>query len=147
MEAEELRKLQKIEAIERLELLQKIYNVHTNVLTEYKQNETIYYSERVNKVYNGILYWLSNEQQYVDAVKEVEKKYNIYVYHCILSHTEFGDLLTMLYVSNDPENWIEEKSKLMVAMPNTFVYDFSGFGSEFGDVQIAGINGGLTRVY
>ena len=147
MEPEELRKLQKIEAIERLELIQKIYNVHSNVLKEFKQEGTIYYSERINKIQNGILFWLHNNLEYVKAVETIEKKYKIYVYHCILSHTEFGELLTMLYVSNDPENWIEEKSKLMVAMPNTFVYDFSGFGSEFGDVQIAGINGGLTRVY
>lgn len=144
---EKMREQQRKEAIERLRMLEKLYNLHCNVLKEFKQDGTIYYSERINKIQNGILFWLHNNSEYVRAVETIEKKYKIYVYHCILTHTEFGDLLTMLYVSNDPENWIEEKSKLMVAMPNTFVYDFSGFGSEFGDVQIAGINGGLTRVY
>ena len=83
---------------------------------------------------------------YVDAVKEIENKYNIYVYHCLLSHTEFGDWLSMLFVSSTPDKWAEEKSKLMTGFPEAYVYDFSNFGSEFGDIQIAGVNGGLTRV-
>ena len=146
MELEELRKLQKQEALERLNILQQIFKLHPNVLKEYKQDETIYYSERVNIIYNGILYWLSNEQKYVDAVKEIEGKYNIYVYHCILTHTEFGDWLDLLFVSDTPDNWASEKSKLMIGFPESYTYDFSRFCSEFGDIKIKGINGGLTRV-
>ena len=134
MEKEELYKLQKQEVLERLRILQKVYKVHPNVLKEYKQDETIYYSERVNIIYNGILYWLSNEQKYVDAVKE------------ILTHTEFGDWLDLLFVSDTPDNWASEKSKLMIGFPESYTYDFSRFGSEFGDIKIKGINGGLTRV-
>ena len=85
--------------------------------------------------------------EYVRAVETIEKMYKIYVYHCILSHTELGDLLTMLYISSDMENWSQEKSDLMSGYIDTYVYDFSEFGSEFGYVKIAGINGGLTRVY
>lgn len=84
------RQLQKKEATHRLQLLEKEYKMHQNVLAEFKTDETIYYSERINKSFSGILYWLNNKQEYVDAVKEIEQKYNIYVYHCILSHTEFG---------------------------------------------------------
>ena len=111
MNLENLKELQKKESIERLKLLQKLYKVHPNVLKEFKQDETIYYSERINNFYNGILYWISNKQEYVDAVKEIENKYNIYVYHCLLSHTEFGDWLSMLFVSSTPDKWAEEKSK------------------------------------
>lgn len=144
---EDIRKQQRKEAIERLHMLEKLYNLNSNVLKEFKQDGTIYYSERINKIQNGILFWLHNNLEYVKAVETIEKKYKIYVYHCILSHTEFGDLLTMLYVSSDIENWSQEKSDLMCGYIDTYVYDFSGFGSEFGAVQIAGINGGLTRVY
>lgn len=146
MNLENLKELQKKESIERLKLLQKLYKVHPNVLKEFKQDETIYYSERINNFYNGILYWISNKQEYVDAVKEIENKYNIYVYHCLLSHTEFGDWLSMLFVSSTTDKWAEEKSKLLTSFPEVYVYDFSNFGSEFGDIQIAGVNGGLTRV-
>ena len=146
MELEELRKLQKQEVLERLKILQKAYQLHPNVLAEYKQDETIYYSERVNQLYNGILYWLNNKPEFVDAVNEIENKYNIYVYHCILNHTEFGDWLSMLYVSNTPESWEDEKSELKLGTPYAFVYTFDELSSEFGPIEIAGVNGGLTRV-
>ena len=146
MELEELKKLQKQEALERLKILQKIYKLHTNVLTEYKQDETIYYSESINKLYNGILYWLENKPEFVDAVKEIEKRHNVYVYHCILNHTEFGDWLSMLYVSNIPESWEVEKSELKSGTPFAYVYTFDELSSEFGPIEIAGVNGGLTRV-
>ena len=142
----ELIEMQKQEAIKRLQILQQMYKLHHNVLNEFKQDETIYYSERVNKVLDGILYWLNNKQEYVDAVKEIESQYGVYVYHCILSHTEYGDWLSMLYVSDEPEQWAQEKSSLMIGLLKAYVYDFGGFGSEFGNIEIAGINGGLTRV-
>ena len=146
MELEELRKLQKIEAEERLKLLQKQFKLYPNVLREFIEDETIYYSERINNVFDGVLYWLSNKPEFVEAVKEIEDKYNLYVYHCILSHTEFGDCLAMLYVSKEPDLWKEEKSSLIEGLPLAYVYDFNSYGSEFGYIEIAGANGGLTRV-
>ena len=53
----------------------------------------------------------------------------------------------MLFVSNDPENWTQEKSDLMVGYPEAYVCDFTEFNSEFGAIQIAGVNGGITRLY
>lgn len=146
MDLEELRKLQKEEAVKRLKILQQMYNVHPNILNEFNQNDKLYYSERINRVFNGVLYWLDNKPEFVDAVKQIKDKYNIFVYHCILSHTEFGDWLDLLYVSDNLDNWENEKSKLMIGLPRVYTYDFSQYGSEFGDIEIAGINGGLTRL-
>ena len=146
MDLEELRKLQKEEAVKRLKILQQMYNVHPNILNEFNKNDKIYYSERINRVFNGVLYWLDNKPEFVDAVKKIKDKYNIFVYHCILSHTEFGDWLDLLYVSDNLDNWENEKSKLMIGLPRVYTYDFSQYGSEFGDIEIAGINGGLTRL-
>ena len=143
----DLREKQRADAEIRLHMLEKLFKVHQNVLKEFKQDNTIYYSERVNKTYNGVLYWVRNKPEYLKAIKEIEKKYNIFVYHCILNHTHFGDWLTMLYVSNDPENWAEEKSRLMVGYPEAYVYDFTEFGSEFGTIEIKGTNGGIARVH
>ena len=140
-----IREKQKADAAIRLHMLEKLYTVHPNVLKEFKQNRTIYYSERINKTYDGILYWLKNKPEYVEAVKEIEKKYEIFIYHCILTHTHYGDWLTMLFVSNEPENWAEEKSRLMVGYPEAYVYDFTEFNSEFGTIEIKGVNGGLAR--
>ena len=66
---EELRNKQKQEVIERLKILQRNYLVHKNVLKEYKENETIYYSENFSGYMQGILYWLRNKPQYEDKVK------------------------------------------------------------------------------
>lgn len=142
----DLRKKQIVDAEIRLHMLEKIFKVQTNVLTEFKQDGIVYYSERINKQFDGVLYWLRNKPEYVKVVKEIEKKYNIFVYHCILNHTHFGDWLTMLYVSNDPDNWAQEKSDLMVGYPQAYVCDFTEFGSEFGTIEIKGVNGGLARV-
>lgn len=142
-----LRELQKTEATHRLQLLEKLYKMHQNVLTEFTSDETIYYSEKINKSFCGILYWLNNKQEYVDAVKEIEQKYNIYVYHCILSHTEFGDLLDMLFVSSAQEEWEQEIEDLKTGYVESYCYVFDGDTSEFGTIKIKGINGGLTREY
>ena len=40
-----LRALQKQEAVERLKILQDEYLLHKNVLKEFEEDETIYYSE------------------------------------------------------------------------------------------------------
>lgn len=142
-----LRELQKTEATHRLQLLEKLYKMHQNVLREFTADETIYYSERINKSFCGILYWLNNIPKYVDAVKEIEEKYNIYVYHCILSHTEFGDLLDMLFVSSAQEEWEQEIEDLETGYVQSYCYVLNGDSSEFGTIKIKGINGGLTREY
>lgn len=56
IDIKELRKMQELEAVERLKILQQEYGVHKNVLKEFKENKTIYYSERQNAVFDGILY-------------------------------------------------------------------------------------------
>ena len=67
---QDLRELQKQEAIERL----KILNLHPNVLSEFKADGTIYYSERINEQMRGILYWLSNNDEYVKKSCYTRKK-------------------------------------------------------------------------
>lgn len=149
MENTELRNKQKQEAIKRLEILEKEYLVHKNVLKEFKQNETIYYSENLGGAFSGILYWVRNKKDFVEKVKEIEEKRNIYVYHCILNHyRDFGDVLTMLYISEDEEFWEYEKEELKDGYASAYVWNISFEPySEFGDVGIYGVNGGLARRY
>ena len=143
---EDLRENQKQEAIKRLKILEEVYQLHPNVLKEFKQDGTVYYSEQVNSMYRGILYWLRNKPKYVQAVKNVEEKYNIFVYHCILHYTEFGECLTMLYVSSTPEEWERDKNELKTGYIVAYVYNLDEIYSEFGSIEIAGANGGIVRV-
>ena len=126
-------------------MLEQYYNLHHNVLKEFKKDGTVYYSEHINSFQSGILYWINNKQEYVDAVKEVEDKYNVFVYHCILNHTEMDDWLTMLFVSGDTEMWKYDLEDLETTRVFAYVYTFNE-DSEFGYVDITGVNGGLDRV-
>lgn len=148
MDKEKLREKQKIEAIERLKILEQTYMVHPNVLKEFKADGTVYYSENLGGVYCGILYWLDNKENFVEEVKKVEEENNIFVYHCMLQHSTFGDILSMLFISSDIENWEEERQDLKDG--NIVVYgcdlQCSCF-SEFGSTQIKGVNGGIMPLY
>lgn len=149
MDNKELREKQKQEAIKRLEILQSEYMLHKNVLNEFKADETIYYSENFGGYMQGILYWLHNKDEFVKVVKEIEEKRNIYVYHCILNHyRDDGDVLTMLYISEDEEYWENERQELKEGCPCIYEHSFSfPEFSEFGSTEITGVNGGINRLY
>lgn len=148
MKQENLRALQKQEAIKRLEILQQNYGLHENVLNEFKEDETIYYSENLGGAFAGVLYWLRNREEFLNAVKKIEEKSKIFVYHCILNHTQDGDLLTMLYISAYKDEWKMELEELGTTYINAYVCNLSdSSSSEFGGIQITGVNGGIVRLY
>ena len=148
MKQSNFRNLQMQQAIERLEILEKEYLLHENVLKEFKEDETIYYSENLGGAFSGILYWLSNKDEYVEKVRKIERERNIFVYHCILNHTIDGALLTMLYVSEYQNEWEFEKNDLKNGCIDVYVCNLNrDIDSEFGSVQITGVNDGLVRVY
>lgn len=109
---------------------------------------SLYYSERINKMMPAVLYWVDNEEMYVKAVKEFEEKYDALVYHCILTHTtDFGDLFDMLYVSKHESEWEYDNE----GIKEGFVYVNSvniseGMYSEIGAIKVRPVMGGLERI-
>ena len=82
----------KNEAIVRMKML-KIYG---NAIRDFRKKDRV-----LNKSEGyGALYWLNDEEK--EAVKAFEEKTGNMVYTCILNHFEFGECLTMLYVSENP---------------------------------------------
>lgn len=146
---QELRQLQKAEAIKRLELLKLL----PNVITDFKNNDTVYYSERQNKIFDGILYWISNDEDYERLVKEFEENYDALVYHAQLTRFSYGLCLSMLFVSKYQEEWGMERDAITNpydGVIDTYAYvanlnepDFS----EIGRIGIVRKNGGISRVY
>lgn len=134
---------QKQEALVRIKML----GLHPNVAKELEK-DIKYYSERQSKLFDGILYWIINNEKFVNAVKEFEEKTNNYVYHAQLTHFEFGDCLALMYVSNNEKEWKREREEL--AEGNVYCYvvnlDEPNF-SEYGYVGIKPKNGGVTRIY
>lgn len=124
------------EAIERM----KILNLHPNVLNEFKNENKINFSE-----FNlGILYWADEKQ--MQYVKAFEEKYDCIVYHLIHDITSIGELLTMLYVSKNEEEWEEDRGNLKKGYAYAYVENITDeLCSEIGGVMIQQKNGGVIR--
>lgn len=132
---EELKIKQKQEAIERMKML-KIY---TQAIKEFEKENVINVSE-----HGGILFWLDDEQQ--EMVKRFEEKYNAVVYHIIHNYTEFGELYSLLYVSQHEEEWDYDKDDIKhnIALCYVVNKDEESF-SEFGSIGIKSQFGGVIR--
>ena len=133
---------QKQEALKRM----KILKLMPEVIKDFKDNDRIYYSERQNKFFNAVLYWLDNNQEYVEIVKEFEQKHNVVVYHCQLTHLEFGDCLSLLYVSEDENEWPMEKEELAQGYAYCYVRNLDcEYDSDWGSIGIKPSMGGVVR--
>lgn len=132
---EELKIKQKREAIERMKML-KIYS---QAIKEFEKENVINVSE-----HGGILFWLDDEQQ--EMVKRFEEKYNAVVYHVIHNYTEFGELYSLLYVSQHEQEWGYDKDDIKhnIALCYVVNKDEENF-SEFGSIGIKSQFGGLIR--
>lgn len=111
----------------------------------------LYYSERTQL--GGILYWLENEPEWEKKVREIERDLDIMVYHITHEYTEFGELLTMLYVSPYEEEWEFDNACIDYPALNdgtkrvyAYVYNMTyPLFSEFGVIGIKEVAGGLIR--
>ena len=123
---EELKIKQKQEAIERMKML-KIYS---QAIKEFEKENVINVSE-----HGGILFWIDDEQQ--EMIKRFEEKYNAVVYHVIHNYTEFGELYSLLYVSQHEQEWDYDKDDIKhdIALCYVVNKDEENF-SEFGSIGI-----------
>lgn len=125
----------KTEALERMKML----NLYPNIIREFEKENILNMSESI-----GYLYWLTDEQQ--QYVSEFESEHDYLVYHVIHSFTEFGELLTFLYVSDDKEEWGFDRADLKDGYACAYVknLDEEAF-SEFGSIAFKQQFGGLVR--
>lgn len=137
-----LKEKQKQEALKRMQMLQLMNEVRK----DFKESGRVYYSERQNSLFNAVLYWLDNEPQFVKIIKEFEKKHNALVYHCQLSHLEFGSCLSLLYVSAEEEEWAQDNEWLAEGYPLAYVVNLDNESySEFGSIGVRPSMGGIVR--
>lgn len=125
----------KEEAIARMKQLK----LHTNVITEFEKENILNLSEN-----GGFLYWLTDEQK--SFVKEFEENHNALVYHVIHDYTEFGELLTFLYISDYEEDWNIDREDLTGGYACAYVKNLDDeMCSEFGGIYFKTQFGGLVR--
>ena len=142
---EKLKEELRVESIERLKILEKKFGLLPTVRKEFEKDGTLYYAER--SMLGGILYWVHNEDKYVEIVKKFEKEHNTKVYFCLLTYTEFGTLFDMFYVSSDKSVWEEDREDLESGLSLVYCENLDEeMFSEFGSIAFKGMSGGIVRV-
>ena len=141
---DELKTKQKQEALKRMRMLQ----IMPQVIKDFEKNNRVYYSERLNSMFPATLYWLDNHKEYVDLVNEFEKEHNALVYHAQLTHTNFGDLLSLFYVSKDEDYWSLDRKDIINGQIYSRVLNIQDdFLSDFGTIGIKSAMGGVVRTW
>lgn len=127
----------KAEAIKRMKMLK----LHDAVIEDFEVRGEVYLSEKI-----GFLYELDDEQR--KRVADFEDIYNGLVYHVVRSHTNFGELLNFLYVSDHEDEWSYDRADLTQGYTVAYVANLSDeLCSEVGFIKVCPNIGGLYRVF
>ena len=83
-------------------------------------SDKLYMSDRycIREVKDG-------EMDLIRAINNFEKNYNAYVYHVIYTRSNFGNLYSMLYISNNTEEWKADRKDLQNKECYAYVYNKS----------------------
>lgn len=133
---------QRQQACKVLEFLQKELKLTDYICEEFKKGQvlySVYLSDCMFAVYRNVK---DNEMIY-NVIRDVEKKYNAMVYHCVVSK----DFINMLYVPAAEVNW--EMPFLVNGTIGIYaaVYNMQYKFTEFGDIGLIKKANALTRVW
>lgn len=127
----------KTEALERMKLL----GIFPEAINQFKKSGQVMNSEPPY----GALYWI--DDGLAESVREFEEKYSALVYLVVHSYAEFGEMYSLLYVSDYEEEWELDRQDIAdgFAMTYTINLDNPDF-SEFGSIWFDKRSGGLVRI-
>ena len=127
--------------IKAIELLEKM-NIYKPYIKGFRENNKVCFFER----FGG--YWVEQEPEIYNKMKEIEKQFNCTVYAITHEFTEFGECYSFLLVTNYKSEW-----KNLVVTENGTHYAFAyvwnkddDWCSELGTVGVKSFGGGITRV-
>lgn len=131
------REIKKAEAINRMKTIGIIHEA----IRQFEEDDLVNVSENPY----GFLFWASESQN--KLIAEFEAEYDALVYLANYCVTEFGRLLSILYVSDYKEEWEMENEDIeygysCVYCINLDCPDFS----EFGCIAFKSVNGGIKRI-
>lgn len=123
------------EAIKRLEF----FKMPSKCINEFKKGN-VWFSEGFGS------YEMTNEPKLKEFIKEFENKHNFVVYHAIHNMFEFGECWSLLYVSNDKDDWKYDNDDLLNGYVMSYVWNVDDdFCSEFGTIGVKGVYGAIHR--
>lgn len=128
----------KIKAIELLKQL----GIYKPYIEGFKEKDQVCFFER----FGG--YWVDQEPEVYNKMKEVEAQFNCTVYAITHEYTEFGECYSFLLVTRYKQEW-----KNLVVSENGTHYAFAyvwnrddDWCSELGTIGVKSFGGGITRV-
>lgn len=120
----------------------KILDIYKSYIQGFKQEDNVCFFEQ----FGG--FWVYQEPEIEQKMKEIEKEHNCKVYAITHEFTEFGELWDFLIVTNYPEEWEDmvysygNKHTLFAYVWNKSDEDCS----EFGDITVQSFGGGIRRI-
>lgn len=127
--------------IKAIELLEKL-DIYKPYIKGFRESDKVCFFER----FGG--YWVDQEPEIFNKMKEIEKQFNCTVYAITHEFTEFGECYSFLLVTNYKSEW----KNLVVTEKGThyaFAYVWNkddDWCSELGTVGVKSFGGGITRV-
>ena len=128
----------KIKAIELLKQL----DIYKPYIEGFKEKDQVCFFER----FGG--YWVDQEPEVYNKMKEVEAQFNCTVYAITHEYTEFGECYSFLLVTRYKQEW-----KNLVVSENGTHYAFAyvwnkddDWCSELGTIGVKSFGGGIARV-
>lgn len=138
-----LKEMMKQEAIRRMEALK----IMPDVIRKFKDDNEIYYSERLSQICGGILFNFKGHPDWLNKIEKFEKKNGYLVYHAVLTHFNFGDVLDLLFVNDQDDEWEYELSELKQGYADIYAINISEETlSELGSAMYEPLNGGVNKL-
>ena len=127
--------------IKAIEIMEKM-DIYKPYIKGFRESDKVCFFER----FGG--YWVDQEPEIFNKMKEIEKQFNCTVYAITHEFTEFGECYSFLLVTNYKSEW-----KNLVVTENGTHYAFAyvwnkddDWCSELGTVGVKSFGGGITRV-
>lgn len=127
--------------IKAIEIMEKM-DIYKPYIKGFRESNKVCFFER----FGG--YWVDQEPEIYNKMKEIEKEYNCTVYAITHEFTQFGECYSFLLVTNYKSEW-----KNLVVTENGTHYAFAyvwnkddDWCSELGTVGVKNFGGGITRV-
>lgn len=127
--------------IKAIEIMEKM-DIYKPYIKGFRESDKVCFFER----FGG--YWVDQEPEIHNKMKEIEKEYNCTVYAITHEFTQFGECYSFLLVTNYKSEW-----KNLVVTENGTHYAFAyvwnkddEWCSELGTVGVKSFGGGITRV-
>ena len=125
-----------------VELMKKL-GIYKPYINGFKQSDKVCFFEN----FGG--FWVFQEPEIENKMKEIEKEYDCTVYAITHEYTSIGELYDFLVVTDYEEEWDDlvfhgEKDS------NAFAYVWNksdDYCSEFGTVGIRSFGGGIKRIF